>query len=68
MRVGYTTSASWGHTLGAAIGMGYVREAAGVIRDWIEVGDWTVDVAGERLPATVQLAAFYDPKGERMKG
>ena len=67
-RVGALTSASWGHTLGAAVGMGYVHADDGVTREWLEAGTFEIDVAGERMPAMAQLEAFYDPKGERMKG
>jgi glycine cleavage system aminomethyltransferase T/glycine/D-amino acid oxidase-like deaminating enzyme len=68
IRVGVTTSASYGHTLGAAVGMGYVEFAEGVSRDWIDAGNWSVEVAGEKVAAAAQLAGFYDPRAERMKG
>ena len=67
-RVGALTSASWGHTLGAGVGMGYVRWEDGVTKAWLEAGSFEIDVAGERVPASARLEAFYDPKGERMKG
>ncbi len=67
-RVGYTTSASYGHSLGASVGMGYVSTHDGVTREWIESGDWAVEIATEPVSAEAQLAGFFDPKGERMKG
>ena len=67
-RVGYTTSASYGHSLGATVGMGYATMTDGVSREWIEAGEWTIDVASERMTVDAQLAGFYDPKSERMKG
>ena len=30
-------------------------------------GKWEVELAWKRYPARVQLQAFYDPKGERIK-
>ena len=68
IRVGYTTSASYGHALGASVGMGYVTCNDAVTKDWIESGAWTIEVASEACPATAQLASFYDPKGARMRG
>ena len=67
-RVGYTTSASYGHSLGATVGMGYATMTDGVSREWIEAGEWTIEVASERMAVDAQLAGFYDPKSERMKG
>ena len=68
IRVGYTTSASYGHALGASVGMGYVTCNDAVTKDWIKSGAWTIEVASEACPATAQLAGFYDPKGARMRG
>ena len=68
IRVGVTTSASYGHTLGAAVGMGYVEFPEGVTSGWIDAGDWSVEVAGETVAAAAQLAGFFDSKGARMKG
>ena len=30
-------------------------------------GGWAVDVAGERVPATVSARPFYDPGSERLR-
>lgn len=63
---GYLSSGSYGHTLGAAIGMGYVpcagESAADVLRSSYEI-----DVCGVRVPAEVSLKPMYDPKSERVK-
>ena len=65
--VGYLTSANYGHTLGAAVGLGYVRHDHGVCADWIASGQWTITVAGEHIPATASLRALYDPAGTRTR-
>jgi len=65
--VGYTSSGNYGHFLGAAVGLGYVRRKGGVIADWVESGGWEIEVAGTRLPATASLRPFYDPRAERVK-
>lgn len=64
--VGYLTSGAYGHTLGAAIGLGYVpckgEKAADVLASTYEI-----DVAGTKVKADVSLKPMYDPKSERVK-
>ncbi len=67
-RVGYLTSGWYGHTLGAAVGLGYVENEGGVSREFIEAGSYEIDVAGRRVPATAHLRPAYDPAGGRVKG
>jgi len=66
--VGSTTSGAWGHRIERSLGLGYVKHDVGVTKDWIESGKWEIELAWQRYPAKVQLQAFYDPKGERIKG
>ena len=65
--VGHLTSGNYGHTLGGSVGLGYVKCAEGVSKDYIQSGHFEIDVAGERIPAQASLNALYDPKGERTK-
>lgn len=65
--VGYLTSGGFGHTLGAAIGYGYLRNPDGISKDWITSGTYTLDVAGEIVSAEIGLRPFYDPQNERVK-
>lgn len=60
--VGYTTSGSYAHTLGAAIGMGYVNNPAGIDADFVRAGSYEIAVAGERFAATAHLRPPYDPE------
>jgi 4-methylaminobutanoate oxidase (formaldehyde-forming) len=64
--VGYTTSGSYGHTVGGGIGMGYVKCAAGVTTDWVQGGKYEILVNGDRVPAKVSLRAPYDPERRRI--
>jgi len=64
--VGYTTSGSYGHTVGAAIAMGYVNNTAGVTPEFIRSGRFEIGVAGERCAAAAHLAPPYDPKRARI--
>jgi len=65
--VGYTTSAMYGHTLGASVAMGFVNNKAGVNADYINSGSYAVEIAGKRYPAKASLRPLYDPKSERVK-
>lgn len=66
-RVGWLSSAGFGHTIGKSIGMGYVRNAQGVTRDHVREGRYELEVAGERVPAEAHLAPLYDPKMDKVK-
>ncbi len=65
--VGYTTSAMYGHTLGASVAMGFVNNKAGVNADYINSGSYAVEIAGKRYAAKASLRPLYDPKSERVK-
>jgi glycine cleavage system T protein len=67
-RVGRITSGMFGHTVGAALGLGYLeRRGAPVNDEWVSAGRYEVEVATERIAARVALRAFYDPAGERVR-
>ena len=57
--VGYVRAASYGHTLGGAVGLAMVRGPLD--------GEWTVEINGRRYPAAVSLRAPYDPGNLRIK-
>jgi 4-methylaminobutanoate oxidase (formaldehyde-forming) len=66
--VGHTTSGMYGHTVGAPLGLGYVGPVEGpVSKEWVETGTYEVEVACERVPATVSLSPLYDPRSERVR-
>lgn len=66
--LGYISSGAYGFTLGRSVGMGYVRHPGGVTKDFVESGDWDIEIACERFSAEASLRAFFDPAGERVKG
>jgi 4-methylaminobutanoate oxidase (formaldehyde-forming) len=66
--VGHLTSGDYGHTLGGAVGLGYIEVDEEVTNEYIEAGRFEIDVGGEPVPATASLGAMYDPKAERMRG
>ncbi len=64
---GYIASGMYGHTLGGAVGLGYVSNETGVDPAYIREGEYEIEVAGERIPATASLRPMYDPKSERIR-
>jgi glycine cleavage system T protein len=65
---GRVTSGMFGHTLGTALGLGYLaNDGAPVSDEWIAAGRYEVEVAAELVPARVSLRAFYDPAAERVR-
>jgi heterotetrameric sarcosine oxidase gamma subunit len=65
--VGYVRAASYGHTLGGAVGLAMVEADVPVDKAWLDAGEWTVDIAGRSYPALASLRPLYDPSNERIK-
>ncbi len=65
--VGYVRAASYGFTLGGAVGLAMVEADVAVDTDWIESGDWTVEIADRVWPARVSLRPMLDPGNERIR-
>jgi len=66
--VGYVRAASYGHTLGGAVGLVMVEGHGETIDSvWLARGDWEVEIAGRRHPAIASLRPLYDPNNERVK-
>ena len=65
--VGYLRSGAYGHTLGGAMGMGYVEHGDGVSADMVNSGGFEIEVAGRRFDARASLRPMYDPKSLRVR-
>ncbi len=65
--VGYIRSASYGHTLGGAVGLAMISGDVPITGQWIDEGDWTVDIAGTRYSARASSRPLYDPAMQRIK-
>jgi len=66
--VGRILAGGYGHTLGGAVGLGYVEnEEGGASPEWVRSGRYEIMIAGERHAAKASLRPMYDPKGERMR-
>ena len=65
--VGYVRAASYGHTVGGAVGLAMVDAGEPLTRAWLSSGSWTVDVAGVERPAIASMSPLYDPTNERIR-
>ncbi len=66
--VGYVRAASYGFTLGGAVGLAMIDGGGAVIdQAWIDAGTWEVEIADRRYPATASLRPLYDPRNERIR-
>ena len=66
-RVGWLSSAGYGHTVGKSIGMGYVRSDHVIDRDYVLSGQYELEVATRRIPCTAHLEPLYDPQMKNVK-
>jgi glycine cleavage system aminomethyltransferase T len=57
--IGHVTSGAYGSTLGAPVGLAWIH---GDVPDRAEVA-----VRGRMVPASLSVAPFFDPKGERAR-
>ena len=64
--VGYASSGSYGHFLGAAVGLGYVP-CRGETASQLLASTYELEVAGARVPAQASIRPLYDPKATRTK-
>jgi 4-methylaminobutanoate oxidase (formaldehyde-forming) len=69
---GYIRAASYGHTLGGAVGLAMIDAAAvpgGVIdQKALDAARWEVEIAGRRHAARVSLRPLLDPDNHKIKG
>jgi 4-methylaminobutanoate oxidase (formaldehyde-forming) len=62
--VGYVRAASYGHTLGGAVGLVMIepKPPVPVTEEYLKTGRWEVDIAGTRYPAVIAARAMYESK------
>jgi glycine cleavage system aminomethyltransferase T len=66
--VGCVTSGMFGHTIARSLATGYVTNPEGLATpEWVNSGQYELEIAAERFPAQVSLRPFYDPANERIK-
>jgi glycine cleavage system aminomethyltransferase T len=66
---GQLTSGAYGATLGAAVGLAYLRDPDGGLAtaELARSGSYQVNIGGQLVPATVHLRPPYDPAGSRIR-
>ncbi|HEX2810722.1 MAG TPA: FAD-dependent oxidoreductase [Kineosporiaceae bacterium] len=70
--IGYLRAASYGFTLGAAVGLAMIEPAVHgdvepVTQAWLDAEPLEVEIAGRRHPALASLRPLYDPGNLRVR-
>jgi 4-methylaminobutanoate oxidase (formaldehyde-forming) len=70
--VGYVRAASYGFTVGGAVGLAMIEGEHGgppraIDQAWLDEGNWEVDIAGKLYPAMASLKPLYDPENKRVR-
>jgi len=65
--LGYVRAASYGHTLGGAVGLAMIDAGQAIDQAWCEAGRWEIDIAGRRYPARASLKPMYDAEMKRVR-
>jgi glycine cleavage system aminomethyltransferase T/glycine/D-amino acid oxidase-like deaminating enzyme len=65
--VGYIRAASYGFTLGGAVGLMMVEAGEPVDQEYLDKGTWEVDIADRLYPAVASLRPLYDPEMKKIK-
>jgi 4-methylaminobutanoate oxidase (formaldehyde-forming) len=65
--VGYVRAASYGFTVGGAVGLAMVDAGQPLDQAWVDAGTWEVEIAGKTYPAAASIKPLYDPEMKRIK-
>jgi len=67
--LGYIRAASYGHTLGGAVGLAMIEKPPDTAIDaaFVANGTWEVEIAGTLYPAIASLKPLYDPENKKIK-
>ena len=66
-RVSEIRSASYGHYLGGAVGLSMLESEQPINKEFIDKGEWEVEVDNTKIPCKLSFAPLYDRKNERIK-
>ncbi len=64
---GYIRSASYGFTLGGAVGLAMIDAAEPIDQKYLDSGEWTVQIGDAVYPARASLRPLYDPASKRVQ-
>jgi 4-methylaminobutanoate oxidase (formaldehyde-forming) len=65
--VGYVRAASYGFTVGGAVGLVMIEAGEPVTQAYLDAGSWEVEIAGKKYPAVASMKPLYDPENKRVK-
>ena len=66
---GYVRAASYGFSLGGAVGLMMIEGGGEVVdQAFLDKGTWEVEIAGKLFPAVASLKPLYDPENKKIKG
>jgi glycine cleavage system aminomethyltransferase T len=66
--VGYVRAASYGWTLGGAVGLAMIESSGEPVdQSWLDAGSWSVQIGDRIVSARASLRPFYDPRNERIR-
>ncbi len=66
--VGYIRAASYGHTLGGAVGLAMIEAGEPINKAYLQEGEWQIDIAGTRYPARGFAATHVRPEDGAHQG
>jgi 4-methylaminobutanoate oxidase (formaldehyde-forming) len=64
---GYIRSASYGFTLGGAVGLAMIDADEPINQAYLDAGEWTVQIGTSVYPAVASLRPMYDPGNKRIQ-
>ncbi len=64
---GYIRSASYGFTLGGAVGLAMIDADEPIDQKYLDSGEWTVQIGDAVYPARASLRPLYDPASKRVQ-
>jgi glycine cleavage system aminomethyltransferase T/glycine/D-amino acid oxidase-like deaminating enzyme len=64
---GYIRSASYGFTLGGAVGLAMIDADEPIDQEYLDAGEWTVQIGDAVYPARTSLRPLYDPSSKRVQ-
>lgn len=65
--LGYVRAASYGFSLGGAVGLAMIEAREPIDQAFCDRGAWEVEIAGVSYPAAASLRPLFDPSSEKVR-
>jgi len=65
--LGYIRAASYGFTIGGAVGLAMIDAGVPIDQKYLDAGTWEVEIAGKSYPAVASIRPLYDAANEKVK-